>query len=163
MEPDVVTVRWPDEASVRDELAAAGRPRLLLVGTEAAPPVATDPLEDWCRCPVSELDLSARIEGLRRRAAARADGPPTIDEHGCLRHAGSWVSIPPVEARLIGRMLERFGRVVPRDELVDAGWPGASPERNVLDVHVLRLRRRIEPVHLAIRTVRSRGYVLEQA
>ena len=44
-----------------------------------------------------------------------------------------------------------------------AGWPGGTPGRNALDVHVLRLRRRLEPVRLAIRTVRSRGYLLEPA
>jgi DNA-binding response OmpR family regulator len=33
----------------------------------------------------------------------------------------------------------------------------------VLDVHVVRLRRRIAPLGLAIRTVRSRGYLLEEA
>ena len=43
-----------------------------------------------------------------------------------------------------------------------AGRTG-SPGRNALDVHVLRLRRRLAPVGLVIRTVRSRGYLLEQA
>jgi DNA-binding winged helix-turn-helix (wHTH) protein len=42
-------------------------------------------------------------------------------------------------------------------------WPGSAPGRNVLDVHVLRLRRRLAPLGLAIRTVRSRGYMLERA
>ena len=35
------------------------------------------------------------------------------------------------------------------------------PGRNALDVHVLRLRRRIAPLALSIKTVRSRGYLLE--
>jgi len=58
-------------------------------------------------------------------------------------------------------MLERFGAVVSRESLGRAGWPDGAPGRNALDVHVLRLRRRLAPVHLAIRTVRSRGYLLE--
>lgn len=53
--------------------------------------------------------------------------------------------------------------MVGRDALTRAGWPGGTPRRNALDVHVLRLRRRIAPVGLAIRTVRSRGYLLEIA
>ena len=42
-----------------------------------------------------------------------------------------------------------------------AGWPKGAPGRNALDVHVLRLRRRLAPLGLAIRTVRVRGYLLE--
>jgi DNA-binding response OmpR family regulator len=45
--------------------------------------------------------------------------------------------------------------------LARAGWPDGAPGRNALDVHVLRLRRRVAPLGLAIRTVRSRGYLLE--
>jgi DNA-binding response OmpR family regulator len=56
-----------------------------------------------------------------------------------------------------------MGTVTSRDLLVRAGWPAAPPGRNALDVHVLRLRRRLHPVGLAIRTVRSRGYLMELA
>jgi DNA-binding winged helix-turn-helix (wHTH) protein len=58
-------------------------------------------------------------------------------------------------------MLDRFGSVVSRDALTKAGWPTGIAGRNALDVHVLRLRRRLEGVGLAIRTVRARGYLLE--
>jgi len=78
-----------------------------------------------------------------------------------LRFDGAWVSLPPVEARVTGALLQRFGGVVSRDSLARAGWPEGAPGRNALDVHVLRLRRRISPLTLAIRTVRSRGYLLE--
>ena len=50
-----------------------------------------------------------------------------------------------------------------RDVKLAKPRPGTAPGRNVLDVHVLRLRRRLAPLGLAIRTVRSRGYMLEQA
>jgi DNA-binding response OmpR family regulator len=52
---------------------------------------------------------------------------------------------------------------VSREALAKAGWPDGAPGRNALDVHVLRLRRRLALVGLAIRTVRSRGYLLEAA
>jgi DNA-binding response OmpR family regulator len=71
------------------------------------------------------------------------------------------VPLPPVEARLTDALLERFGAVVSRESLARAGWPDGAPGRNALDVHVLRLRRRINPLGLAIRTVRARGYLLE--
>ena len=51
---------------------------------------------------------------------------------------------------------------VPRARLrASASWPSGVPTRNALDVHVLRLRRRIAPVGLEIRTVRSRGYLMQ--
>jgi DNA-binding response OmpR family regulator len=78
-----------------------------------------------------------------------------------LRVDGSWVSLPPVEARLASALLGRYGSVVGRDALAASGWPSGAPGRNALDVHVLRLRRRIAPLQLNIRTVRSRGYLLE--
>ncbi len=86
---------------------------------------------------------------------------PTLDEDGLLRSGHRWVPLPPVESRLTRALLDRFGAVVSRDALSRAGWPLGAPGRNVLDVHVLRLRRRVVPVDLAIRTVRSRGYLLE--
>ena len=61
----------------------------------------------------------------------------------------------------MGALVGRFGAVVSRDQLARAGWPEGAPGRNALDVHVLRLRRRISPLGLAIKTVRSRGYLLE--
>ncbi|MDP8936794.1 MAG: helix-turn-helix domain-containing protein [Actinomycetota bacterium] len=60
-------------------------------------------------------------------------------------------------------LLDRFGAVASRETLIRAGWPCGAPGRNALDVHVLRLRRRLAPLPLAIRTVRSRGYLLEVA
>jgi DNA-binding winged helix-turn-helix (wHTH) protein len=58
-------------------------------------------------------------------------------------------------------MLDRVGSVVSREALTKAGWPTGTGGRNALDVHVLRLRRRLDGVGLAIRTVRARGYLLE--
>jgi DNA-binding response OmpR family regulator len=66
-----------------------------------------------------------------------------------------------VEARLMTALLDRQGAVVSRDALGRSGWPDGAPGRNALDVHVLRLRRRIDGIGLAIKTVRSRGYLLE--
>ena len=159
---DVVLLRWPIEQSRRDALHIDGRPRLLLVEQDAPPPSPVDDLEDWIRVPASEIDLQARVEGLRRRASALVDDEPVLDEHGVLRVGADWVALPPVEARLTAALLERFGTVVARDVLARAGWPDGAPGRNALDVHVLRLRRRLDKVALVIRTVRSRGYLLER-
>jgi DNA-binding response OmpR family regulator len=161
--PDVALLRWPEERDRRDELARSGQARLLLVEPGAAPPVTADALEDWIRLPYDDLDLRARTEGLRMRLERQHQVVPALDPDGVLRFEERWVSLPPVEARLTEALLHRFGAVVSRDVLSTAGWPDGAPGRNALDVHVLRLRRRLEPVHLAIRTIRSRGYLLEPA
>lgn len=157
---DVVLVRWPAERDRREALVAEGRLRLLLVeaGEEAPLP---DENEDWIRVPADEGDVHLRIEGLRRRRSRGAVERPELDPDGLLRFDGRWVSLPPVEARLAAALLARYGAVVSREQLATAGWPEGAPGRNALDVHVLRLRRRIAPVGLVIKTVRSRGYLLE--
>jgi DNA-binding response OmpR family regulator len=103
------------------------------------------------------------VDGLQRRTEARVDPAPALDDDGVLRLGDRWVSLPPVEARLTAALLDRYGAVVSRDALARAGWPAGAPGRNALDVHMLRLRRRLSPLALAIRTVRSRGYLLERA
>lgn len=153
-------VRWPVEAGRRERFAEQGQPRLLLVEDDTQPPIGDDPLEDWVRVPASEIDVQARMATLAARA--RAAAAPRLDVDGVLRYGTLWVSLPPVEARITRAMLERFGAVVSRESLSRAGWPDGAPGRNALDVHVLRLRRRLAPVRLVIRTVRSRGYLLEQ-
>lgn len=125
------------------------------------PPAPVDDLEDWARVPVSDADLSARVEWLTSRVAHLIHETAELDENGVLRFDGRWVSLPPVESRLLAALLDRQGAVVSREALARAGWPAGTPGRNALDVHVLRLRRRLEGTGLAVRTVRSRGYLLE--
>lgn len=165
MEPpvDVVLLRWPLEQARREVLAQTGAARLLLVEDGAAPPEPEDCVEDWIRVPAPEADVRLRIRALARRGREHTTAVPVLDRDGVLRFASAWVSLPPVETRLTSALLERFGAVVSRDALSRAGWPEGAPGRNALDVHVLRLRRRLAPVALAIRTVRSRGYLLEPA
>lgn len=156
-------LRWPDDIGARDELARQGRARLLLVEGDHPPPVAVDPLEDWVRNSDSELDVCARLEGLRLRLEQTRTLVPELDDDGVIRFGERLAPLPPVEARISGPLVRRFGAVVSRPELTAAGWPDGDPGRNALDVHMLRLRRRLLPVRLAIRTVRSRGYLLEPA
>lgn len=156
-------VQWPEERLEREALAQDGRARLLIVDVAAAPPIAADPLEDWVRADAGELDVRARVEALRLRLERTLELVPELDADGVIRFGERWAPLPPVEARLTAALVRRFGAVVSRDDLAAAGWPDGAPGRNALDVHVLRLRRRLHPVRLAIRTVRSRGYLLEPA
>jgi DNA-binding response OmpR family regulator len=160
---DVVLVRWPTEAERRDRLQAQGVPRLLLLEDGAPPPDPEDCLEDWIRVPADDADVRFRLDGLAARAGEHVTELPALDADGVLRFDEGWVSLPPVEARLTRALVDRFGAVVGREALATAGWPDGAPGRNALDVHVLRLRRRLGTVGLSIKTVRSRGYLLEAA
>jgi DNA-binding response OmpR family regulator len=173
---DVTMLRWPEEAGRRSSISQSGVPRLLLVADGEEPPPVADCLEDWIRVPAAESEVKARVDALAARSQAHMGngnengheqpaGPPTpeIDDFGVLRLNGAWVALPPLEARLAEALLERLGAVTSRETLVRAGWPAGAPGRNALDVHVLRLRLRLQPVGLAIRTVRSRGYLMEPA
>lgn len=161
---DVELVSWPAGREQREQARAAGWARLLLVSASAAPPITGDVYEDWIRLPASHEDVSARVRVLADRVAAAAAGrTPHLDENGVLEVAGRWVPLPPVEHRLVTSLLARYQAVVSRDVLARAGWPDGAPGRNVLDVHIVRLRRRLTPLGLVIRTVRSRGYLLEPA
>jgi DNA-binding response OmpR family regulator len=172
---DVTMLKWPDEQARRSRISEAHEPRLLLVPDGEEPPAVVDCLEDWIRIPATENEVRARVDALAVRSQAHTqngngnghghDEPPSpmLDDFGVLRVNGSWVALPPLEARLTEALLERLGAVTSRELLIRAGWPSGAPGRNALDVHVLRLRRRLQPVGLAIRTVRSRGYLLEPA
>lgn len=166
-------LRWPEEESRRSRISLAGEPRLLLVPDGQEPPSVVDCLEDWIRVPAAENEVRARVDALAVRSQAHTQNGhngsnghvtgPELDDFGVLRVNGAWVALPPLEARLAEALLERLGAVTSRDLLIRAGWPTGAPGRNALDVHVLRLRRRLTPVGLAIRTVRSRGYLMEPA
>ncbi len=160
---NVELVRWPSEHHRREELVAAGVARLLLVETDVEAPCVHDPLEDWVRLPVDSSDLQARLDTLRARSRVQASAAPRLDTWGVLHFRGCEVCLAPLEARLAALLVGSFGAVVRRGELIHGGWPAADPGRNALDVHILRLRRRLDPLGLSIRTVRNRGYMLAPA
>jgi DNA-binding response OmpR family regulator len=157
---DVVLVRWPEEHDRLEELRATGLPRLLLVGPDERPPQPADALEDWIRLPADDGDMRVRVATLEARVSGD-QVRPEVDDDGLLRFRGGWVSLSPVERALAAALIERFGAVVGRESLARRAWTGGAPTRNALDVHVLRLRRRIAPLGLEVRTVRSRGYLLQ--
>ena len=158
---DVCLVRWPAGAERLEELRDERVPRLLVVESDAPPPITADELEDWVRLPVDEGDVLARVQVLSRRAQALM--LPELDADGVVRFGSDCAPLSPLEARLAEPLVDQFRSVVSRTDLTQAGWPVEAPGRNALDVHVLRLRRRLEPIGLGIRTVRSRGYMLEPA
>jgi DNA-binding response OmpR family regulator len=155
---DVALVHWPAEAERLQHLRARQVPRLVVV-EQGPPPATDDSLEDWLRTPVDEEEIRIRLDTLRARARQQL-GVPRLDE-GVLRVGAQVVVLPPIQARIVAALLERRDAVVSRDTLLRRGWPDEKPkDRNVLDVHVARLRRLIAPTGLQIRTVHRRGYLL---
>jgi len=159
---DVVLVRWPEEDVRLRELRETGSPRLLLLNGESEPPESADCLEDWIRLPADDRDMRARVARLASRSETQQPAPQ-VDGDGLLRYRGRWVALSPVESALAITLVDRFGAVVGRDTLARRAWPEGTPTRNALDVHMLRLRRRIAPLGVEVRTVRSRGYLMQAA
>ena len=159
---DVVLVRWPEEDIRLRELRETGSPRLLLLNSESDPPESADCLEDWIRLPADDRDMRARVARLASRSETQQPAPQ-VDGDGLLRYRGRWVALSPVESALAITLVDRFGAVVGRDTLARRAWPEGTPTRNALDVHMLRLRRRIAPLGVEVRTVRSRGYLMQAA
>ena len=158
---EVVIVRWPAERERREQLRRGGRPACSSSRTAPRRPIRTTAWRTGPGRPIDEADLRARVAALEVRSSHHDQSAPSLDADGVLHHHESWVALPPVEARLMAALLDRSGAVVSREALARAGWPDGAPGRNALDVHVLRLRRRVDPLGLVIRTVRSRGYLLE--
>jgi hypothetical protein len=159
---DVPLVHWPRDEARRADLAAAGRPRLLVLARHEAPPLVWDELEDWVRADADLDELQARAATLMRRTGRPSPAWPILDADGVLREGRHWVAIPPIEARLLAALLHRPGQVVDRAELLAAGWPRGAPSARVLDRRVMLLRSRIEPLGIAVRTIRGRGFLLDR-
>ena len=158
----VELVRWPSEAALRDRLARGGIPRLLLVESEGEPPPAIDVDEDWVRLPVADRVLDARTRRLARSAAVLEDARPWIDEQRNLHRGPATVALSPAEAIVAGALLASPGTVIDRGELARRLWPGPGPpSAKAVDAVVYRLRRRVGAIHLHVRAVRSRGFVLD--
>ncbi len=128
--------------------------------------------DDYVTKPFSVRELVSRVRAnLRRSRTARDNvrdevlraGPVEMDlaRHE-VRVRGEAVAFPPKEFELLEAFLSRPGRLLTRSFLIDDVWgPSYFGDTKTLDVHVKRLRRKIEedphrPVHLV--TVRGLGY-----
>ena len=126
--------------------------------------------DDYVTKPFHLGELEARA----RAVARRAQGAATSDlVHGALRLdvAGRrlYADDEPVELSmrefaLAELLLERIGKVVTRQQIVDKiyGWEEAAAS-NSIEVFIHRLRRKLEPSGVNIRTVRGMGYLIEKA
>ncbi len=157
---EVRLLRWPAQQELREEYRSRGVPRILVVEGGLGAPVCDDIYEDWVRAPIPSHDLKARTDALvHRYHRYRA---PQLDEDGVLRFASQSVTLSPMQAELLSMLVARFGEVVPREALrYRLCNQEGSMTRNALDLHMMRIRQRISSLGLTVRTVWSRGYVLD--
>lgn len=97
-----------------------------------------------------------------RDGGAVPDPPVHLDEFGLLRSGDTWISLSPTQEVLMRALIEHRGEVVGRAQLAAAAWPSGGPDRHAIDVHIHKLRARVEALGLVIHTVRGRGFMLER-
>jgi DNA-binding winged helix-turn-helix (wHTH) protein len=155
----VDVLHWPADRERRDSDTAQRGACLWLVGTDDAPPQDLGELEDWARTSADPIEIHTRISALADRASRVVNLVPVLDGNGVLRRNGAWVALGALEARLVGRLLEDFGHPVEHRVLVEACWD-TIPTSRVLEPLVVRLRRHVRPLALAVHNVRGHGYAL---
>jgi two-component system alkaline phosphatase synthesis response regulator PhoP len=125
--------------------------------------------DDYVTKPFSPRELAARVRAVLRRLPGER-GPEKI-EHGeltldFLKHeaflAGKPLNLTPVEFKLLGVLAKEPGRVFSRAQIIEKafGYDFDSFDRTI-DVHILNLRRKIEPDPRHpryIKTVYGTGY-----
>ncbi len=130
--------------------------------------------DDYITKPYSTRELIARIRAVLRRGVEAEDpGSPVlqagpvrmdVDRHVVSVH-GDPVPLPLKEFDLLEYLIRNAGRVLTRGQLIDRVWGSDYVgDTKTLDVHVKRLRAKIEPDPAAPRyliTVRGLGYKLE--
>ena len=129
--------------------------------------------DDYLTKPYAFSELLARLEVLRRRASVKEaetvyrTGDLELDRLShTVRRASREITLQPREFKLLEYLMRHAGQVVTRTMLLENVWDyHFDPQTNVIDVHVSRLRSKIEkgfdsPI---LHTVRGAGYMLKAA
>jgi two-component system OmpR family response regulator len=126
--------------------------------------------DDYLAKPFAFGELLARLDALLRRSqqspveSKLAVGDLHMDllTHKVTR-AGRAVALQPREFKLLAYLMRHAGQVVTRTMLLENVWDyNFDPQTNVIDVHVSKLRHKIDAGDAAplLRTVRNAGYML---
>jgi two-component system OmpR family response regulator len=129
--------------------------------------------DDYLAKPYAFSELLARVEALaRRRRPGEAEtiyrvGELELDRlsHTVTR-AGKPIPLQPREFRLLEYLMKHAGHVVTRTMLLENVWDyHFDPQTNVIDVHVSRLRSKIDKgfAEPLLQTVRGSGYIIRDA
>jgi two-component system OmpR family response regulator len=127
--------------------------------------------DDYLAKPFAFIELMARLDGLMRRRRGESETNTRLRvadlEMDLLKRSvsrgGQQLELQPREFRLLEYLMRHAEQVVTRTMLLEAVWDyHFDPQTNVIDVHVSRLRQKIDrgrgPVLL--HTVRGAGYLL---
>ncbi len=124
--------------------------------------------DDYVTKPFSPRELRARIRALLRRAAPDIEpvhrfGSCEVDfARAEVRRAGERTDLTAIELKMLRVFLQHSGRVLSRAEVIDEVWGrGVSITDRVVDTHLVKLRRKIEPDPAEPRhivSVRGLGY-----
>jgi two-component system, OmpR family, response regulator len=126
--------------------------------------------DDYLTKPFAFAELLARVEALTRRG--KSEGPQTKLTVADLemdllsrsvRRGGQKIDLQPREFRLLEYLMRHAGQVVTRTMLLEGVWDyHFDPQTNVIDVHVSRLRQKVDKPFPAalIHTIRNAGYML---
>jgi two-component system phosphate regulon response regulator PhoB len=127
--------------------------------------------DDYIVKPFSVAELVARVKAMLRRASPErvsdviVVGDVSLDRLAHrVRRSQREVRLGPTEYRLLEFMMERAGRVLSREQILDGVWGRqAELDERTVDVHIGRLRKALIRGKEAevIRTVRGAGYVIE--
>ena len=126
--------------------------------------------DDYLTKPFAFSELQARLEAILRRGSTKA--VETVLRVADLeldllsrevKRAGKKLDLLPRELRLLEYLMRHTGQVVTRTMLLEAVWDyHFDPQTNVIDVHVSRLRQKIDKgfARALIQTIRGAGYSL---